>query len=51
MDVKTTLLHGGLDEEIYMKQPKIFIVKGKKELVYKLKKSFYGLKQSPRMWY
>jgi hypothetical protein len=26
-------------------------VKGKKELVYKLKKTLYGLKQSPRMWY
>eukprot|EP00253_Pinus_taeda_P026593 PITA_26593 len=51
MDVKTTFLHGDLDEEIYMKQPEGFVVKGKKELVCKLKKSFYGLKQSPRMWY
>ena len=51
MDVKTTFLHGDLDEEIYMKQPEGFTVKGKKELVYNLKKSLYGLKQSPRMWY
>ena len=51
MDVKTTFLHGDLNEEIYMKQPEGFSVKGKKELVYKLKKSLYGLKQSPRMWY
>jgi hypothetical protein len=51
MDVKTTFLHGDLKEEIYMKQPKDFVVKGKNELVCKLKKSLYGLKQSPRMWY
>ena len=37
-------LHGDMDEEIYMKQPKGFILKHKKELVCKLKKSIYGLK-------
>jgi len=51
MDVKTTFLHEDLEEEIYMKQLEGFAVKGKKELVCKLKKSLYGLKQSPRMWY
>jgi hypothetical protein len=51
MDVKTTFLHGDLEEEIFMKQPESYAVKGKKELVCKLKKSLYGLKQSPRMWY
>jgi hypothetical protein len=49
--VKTTFLHGDLEEEIYMKQPEVFVVKGKKDLVCKLKRSIYGLKQSPRMWY
>jgi len=44
MDVKTTFLHEAMEEEIYMKQPKVFVVKGKKELVCKLKKSLYGLK-------
>ena len=33
MDVKTSFLHGDLEEEIYMKQPEGFMVKGKKELV------------------
>jgi hypothetical protein len=51
MDVKTPFLHGDLKEEIYMKQPQGYVVKAKKELVCKLKKSLYGLKQSPRMWY
>ena len=51
MDIKTTFLHGDLDEEIYMKQPKGFTVKSKKELICKLKKSLYGLEQSPRMKY
>jgi len=32
MDVKTTFLHGDMEEEIYMKQPEGFVVNGKKEL-------------------
>ena len=51
MDVKTTFLHGNREEEIYMKQTEGFVVKGKKDLVCKLKTSLYGLKKSPRMWY
>jgi len=51
MDVKTTFLHQDLEDEIYMKKPEGLAVKSKKELVCKLKKSRYGLKQSPRMSY
>lgn len=48
LDVKTTFLHGELEEEIYMEQPEGFIEKGKEGLVFRLKKSLYGLKQEPR---
>jgi hypothetical protein len=51
MDAKKTFLDGDMEEQIYMKHPKGFAVKGKKELVCRMKKSSYGLKQSPRMWY
>jgi hypothetical protein len=51
MDVKTTFLHGDLEEEIYMKQLEGFAMKGKKELVCKMKRSLNGLKKSPRIWY
>ena len=44
MDVKTKFLHRDREKEIYMKQPEVFAVKGKKELECKLKKSLYGLK-------
>ena len=43
MDIK-------LDEEIYMEQPKNFVQHHKGRLVCKLKKSLYGLKESPKQW-
>ena len=50
MDVVTAFLNGTLEEEIYMQQPAGYVQPGKEEMVCKLKKSLYGLKQSPRCW-
>lgn len=48
MDVKTTFLHGSLEEIIIMTQPEGFIQPGDENKVCLLRRSFYGLKQSPR---
>ncbi|CAI5717297.1 unnamed protein product [Hyaloperonospora brassicae] len=50
MDVKTAFLNVLLEEEIYMKQPEGFVDPKNPDLVCKLKRALYGLKQSPRMW-
>jgi transposase InsO family protein len=51
MDVKTAYLNGDLDVELYMTQPEGFVVAGQEELVCKLRKSLYGLKQAGRAWF
>lgn len=51
LDVKTAFLHGDLEEVIFMQQPEGFKEPGKEDLVCRLQKSLYGLKQSPRQWY
>jgi ATP-binding cassette subfamily B (MDR/TAP) protein 1 len=51
LDVKTAFLHRELEEEIYMLQPEGFAETGKENLVCRLNKSLYDLKQAPRCWY
>jgi hypothetical protein len=51
LDVKKTFLCGDLEEEIYMQLPQGYEVKGKNNLVWRLKNILYGLKQDPRQWY
>ena len=50
MDVKTAILNGYLEENIYMMQQDGFITEGQEHMVCKLHKSVYGLKQASRSW-
>jgi hypothetical protein len=49
LDMKNEFLHSDLSEEIYMEQPQG--LRQDSYFVYRLKKSLYGLKKAPRVWY
>ena len=51
MDVKSSFLNGNLNEDIYMHQPPSFVTAKKSNLVCKLHKSLFCLKQESRAWY
>jgi Reverse transcriptase (RNA-dependent DNA polymerase). len=50
MDIKTAFLNGEIKEEIFVNQPEGNKARGKENMVCRLKKGLYGLKQSPRVW-
>jgi hypothetical protein len=50
MDVKNDFFHGDLQEEVYMEQPLGYVDQTRPNLVCRLKKVLYSLKQALRAW-
>ncbi len=48
MDVKTAFLYGDIDQLLYVKLPKGYY-KDQEDMVCRLNKALYDLKQSPRL--
>ena len=51
MDVKSTFLNGFITEGVYVEQSSGFESFNFPNHIFKLKKTLYGLKQTPRTWY
>jgi len=50
MDMKFAFLNGDPKEEVYVRQPPSFVIAGKEDKVYRLRKALYGLRQAPHAW-
>lgn len=48
LDVKAAFLHGDLKKDVYVTQPESFVIKGSENMVYKLNKALFGLRQAPK---
>jgi hypothetical protein len=51
MDVNTIFLNAELVENMFMEQPKAFVVSGKEYMGCHIRGSICGLKQASRQWY
>ena len=51
LDIKNAFLHVDLQEKVHMEQPPSFVAQEENGKVCHLKKSLYGLKQSPHAWF
>ena len=51
LDVKNAFLHSTLSETVYCSQPARFVDSSRPNMVCRLNKSLYDLKQAPRAWY
>ncbi|KAF7761133.1 hypothetical protein Agabi119p4_10542 [Agaricus bisporus var. burnettii] len=49
VDISSAFTYGELEEEIYMRQPEGYHI-GSPNMVFRLRKSLYGLKQAARQW-
>ena len=52
LDIKNAFIDCDLQEKTYMEQPPGFVAQGESSrMVCRLRKSLYGLKESPRAWF
>ena len=51
LDVKNVFLHGTLSETVYCSQSAGFVDSSRLDMVFRLNKSLYGLKQASQAWY
>lgn len=49
--MKFIFLNEDIEEKVYVKQPRAYVIEGEENKVYKLNKALYGLNQAPIAWY